>query len=120
MALLAGLALAVVSPAATASSAAAPTLRIATAAQLTVVGAGFPPRGLVRVHLVGPGLVKRSFVRTNAAGAFVLRFSGLEPCSLESVVAITSSGTRVRVPTAFFVRECPPPPPLAPGVYADT
>lgn len=120
VALLAGLALAVVSTAATASSTAGPTLRIATGAQLTVVGSGFSPRTLVRVHLAGPGFAKRSTVRTNAAGSFAVRFAGLETCALESASAITSSGARVRVPTAFFVRECPPPPPLAPGVYAHT
>ena len=34
------------------------------------------------------------------------------------VIATTATGARARVPAAWFVRECPPPPPLAPGVYS--
>ena len=103
--------------AATPTAATDASLRIGTAGQLTLVGTGFAPRAVVRVQLVGPGLAKRASVRTGLRGGFVLRFVGLERCSIDSATAITASGARVRVPTAFFVRECPPPPPLAPGVY---
>ena len=109
------LAVVFVSPGAAAPTGA--TLRVSTAARLTLVGTGFGPRAVIRVQLVGPGLTKRTTVRTSPGGGFVLRFAGLERCSIDSATAITATGARVRVPTAFFVRECPPPPPLAPGVY---
>jgi hypothetical protein len=35
---------------------------------------------------------------------------------VKQVTARTIGGALVRVPPPWFIRECPPPPPLAPGV----
>ena len=115
---LAAVVLAVASSSAFAAPAAAPVIRVAPGTALTVVGTGFAPRAFVRVHVAGAGVDRRASVRTGAKGSFVLRFTGIERCSVDEVTATTAAGTRARVPAAWFVRECPPPPPLTPGVYA--
>jgi hypothetical protein len=94
--------------------AAAPTVRVVPGPSLAISGTGFVPRTLVRVRLVGHGIERVVRVRSGPTGGFLARFA-LEKCSL---TAITASGIRsrsARVPTPWFVRECPPPPPLAPG-----
>ena len=98
------------------STAAAPTLRVGNGQSLAIVGAGFAPRAFVRLRLTGPGIARQATVRAGLRGGFTLRFAGLERCSVDEVRASTTSGARARVPVAWFVRECPPPPPLAPGV----
>jgi hypothetical protein len=113
-----GVVLLAASASAPASPLEAPTLRVGVGPQLTLVGVGFPPRARLSVRVDGPGLTRRASVRASSRGRFVLRFAGLERCSIDRATAITPSGARVRVPTAWFVRECPPPPPLAPGIYA--
>jgi hypothetical protein len=99
-----------------ASTSAVPALRLGPGPSLTVVGNGFVPRALVRVRVVGAGIDRRASVRAGSGGAFVVRFAGLERCSVDGITA-TAAGARARVPTPWLVRECPPPPPLAPGVY---
>jgi hypothetical protein len=95
-----------------------PTLRVASGPSLVLVGTGFMPRSLVRVRVTGPGVDRSLSVRAGAKGAFTTRFAGLDPCAVKQATASGAGGTRARVPTPWFVRECPPPPPLAPGVYA--
>ena len=97
---------------------AVPLIRVAPGHNLGVTGVGFAPRALVRIRVVGAGIDRRAYVRANAQGAFLLRFTAIERCSVDEVTATTAAGTRARVPAAWFVRECPPPPPLAPGVYS--
>jgi len=96
--------------------AATPTLRVTPGPSLTVQGAGFVPRSLVRLRVTDSGAVLRMVtVRAGARGGFLVRFPSLETCSPTAITA-TGPGVRpARVPTAWFVRECPPPPPLAPA-----
>ena len=108
---------ALVSATAPAASSGSPLLRIGLGPALTVLGSGFIPGALVRIRVVGGTVDKRVSVRANGKGTFFVRFAGLERCSADQVTA-TSAGARAHVPTPWFVRECPPPPPLAPGVYA--
>jgi hypothetical protein len=96
----------------------APTLRVASGPSLVLVGTGFAPQSLVRLRVTGPGVDRRVSVRAGAGGGFTTRFAGLEPCSVREAAASAANGARARVPTPWFVRECPPPPPLAPGVYS--
>lgn len=103
---------------ATAAPTAKPTIRIAPGHTLGVTGVGFAPRAVVRIRVVGAGIDRRAYVRANAQGGFMFRFAALERCSVDEVIATTAAGARARVPAAWFVRECPPPPPLAPGVYS--
>ena len=109
---------AVASASALAATAAVPVIRVAPGTSLTVAGTGFAPRALVRVHVVGSGVDRRASVRAGEKGSFVARFAGIARCSVDEVTATTAAGARARVPAAWFVRECPPPPPLAPGVYS--
>jgi len=102
---------------AAAFAAASPVVRVGTGQSLTVVGSGFTPRALVRLHVSGPSLDRRTSVRATARGTLLVRFAGLEKCSVDEVTATTTTGARARVPRAWFIRECPPPPPLAPGGY---
>ena len=110
--LLAGL-VAAVQPVAVPAAVAA-TLRIAPGEHLTVVGSGFRPRTLVRVHVAGPGVDRVKRVRADAGGRLTAPFL-LERCAVDEVTATAANGVRARVSPAWFVRECPPPPPLQPG-----
>ena len=101
-----------------AATTASPLIRVAPGHNLGVAGTGFAPRALVRIRVVGAGIDRRTYVRANAQGAFLFRFAAIERCSVDAVIATTAAGARARVPAAWFVRECPPPPPLAPGVYS--
>jgi hypothetical protein len=96
----------------------APTLHVASGPSLVLVGTGFAPRSLVRLRVSGPGVDRRASVRVGDRGGFTTRFAGLDPCSVKEATASGANGARARVPTPWFVRECPPPPPLAPGVYS--
>lgn len=97
------------------ASGAAPTLRVGNGPFMVVVGSGFAPRSLVRVRVRGEGIDRRASIRANLRGSFVTRFPGLDRCAVEQVTARTIGGALVRVPPPWFIRECPPPPPLAPG-----
>lgn len=100
--------------AALAPSAAArgPTLRVVPGPALAVAGQGFVPRTLVRVRLTRAGDVVRAvWVRAGSRGGFLVRFPALETCSVTLVSASGARERRARVPAAWFVRECPPPPP---------
>lgn len=99
-----------------AAAATTPTLRVGSTSTLSVVGAGFRPRVLVTLRVVAPGLERRVSVRTGARGGFTLRFPALDRCAPNLLVAHAANGTGARVSPVWFVRECPPPPPLAPGV----
>jgi hypothetical protein len=101
-----------------AATAATPVIRVTPGHNLGISGFGFAPRALVRIRAVGAGIDRRASVRANAQGAFLFRFASIERCSVDEVIATTAGGRRARVPAAWFVRECPPPPPLAPGVYS--
>ena len=92
-----------------------PTLRIGSGPFVVVVGSGFAPRSLVRVRVTGNDIDRRASIRASLRGSFVTRFPGLDRCAVKQVTARTTSGVLVRVPPPWFVRECPPPPPLAPG-----
>jgi hypothetical protein len=94
-----------------------PAIRVSATPALTIVGSGFAPRSLVRVRVDvrASELVKTAVVRTGSRGGFVVRFAGLEPCSPRGVTATAAGGLQARVPAAWFVRECPPGPPLAPS-----
>ena len=95
--------------------AAGPALRIVPGPSLAVAGTGFVPRTIVLVRLKGPDVARLVRVRSGRNGGFLVRFA-IENCSL---TAITATGTRnrsARIPTPWFVRECPPPPPLDPAV----
>lgn len=102
------------SAAAAGATAAAPTLRIGPGEQLTVVGAGFPARALVRIRVRGEGVDRAKTVRTSVRGRLTARFL-LGRCDASAVTAAIAGRVRARVPTSWFVRECPPPPPLQPG-----
>jgi hypothetical protein len=108
----------VATPTGPAATSATPVIRVAPGHNLGVTGVGFAPRALVRLRAVGAGIDRRATVRANAHGAFVFRFGAIGRCSVDEVIATTAAGARARVPAAWFVRECPPPPPLAPGVYS--
>jgi|RhiMethySRZTD1v2_1073278.scaffolds.fasta_scaffold69783_3 hypothetical protein len=99
-----------------AASGSTPTLRIGNGPFMVLVGSGFAPRSLVRVHVTGNGIERRASIRANLRGYFVTRFPGLDRCAVKQVTARTIGGALVRVPPPWFIRECPPPPPLAPGV----
>jgi hypothetical protein len=105
----------VVATAIPARAGAAPTLRIGPTNGLSVIGTGFRPQALVTLHIVGAGVERRATVRAGARGGFVHRFPGLERCTPDLVIARTANGVSARVPIPWFIRECPPPPPLAPG-----
>ena len=92
-----------------------PRLRVGGDPVLTVIGSGFPARASVRVHVTGPGVDRRVAVRAGARGVFAVRFVELARCAPREITAVTRSGARARVPAPWFVRECPPPPPLDPG-----
>jgi len=102
--------------ASTATAATTPTLRVTPGPSLTVQGAGFVPRSLVRLRVTDSGVVLRVVsVRAGARGGFLVRFPSLETCSPTAITAAGTLGRQARVPAAWFVRECPPPPPLAPA-----
>ena len=116
LALLVAAAVAVALASTSAGAAAAPTLRIGPTNDLSVVGSGFRPGMLVRIQLVGPDLDRRATVRAGARGGFTFRFRGVERCAARSVIARATNGAGARVPPPWFVRECPPPPPIQPSV----
>ena len=116
LALLAGLALAVgVLGVARAEAAASPTLRIVPGQSLVVAGTGFVPRTVVVLRVGGPDVARVARVRSGRTGQFRATFPSLTTCSVSSVTARGARDRFARVPVAWFVRECPPPPPLAPG-----
>jgi hypothetical protein len=90
-------------------------LTVAPAAQLTLSGAGFAPGVRVTVTLAGLEQPRRKVVRASARGRFTVRFAGLGRCSITGATAVAGDGGRARVPPAWFVRRCPPPPPLDPA-----
>jgi len=94
----------------------APTLRIGPTNDLSVVGSGFRPGILVRIQLIGFGLDRRATVRAGARGGFTFLFRGVARCEARSVIARATNGAGARVPVPWFIRECPPPPPLQPGI----
>jgi hypothetical protein len=98
-----------------ATAATGPSLRIGSNNELSVVGRGFRPGTVVRIQLVGPALDRRATVRTGPRGGFTLLFPGIARCAPSSVIARAANGVSVRVPPPFFLRDCPPPPPLPPG-----
>lgn len=99
--------------------ASAPVLRVVPGPTLVVAGAGFVPRTLVRLRLTRSGVVVRTTsVRAGGRGGFVVRLPGIEACATTLVTATGVQGRRPRVPASWFVRECPPPPPLAPALGA--
>ena len=99
------------------ASSSIPTLRIGNGPFLVLVGSGFAPRSLVRVHVTGKGIDRRTSIRANMGGSFVTRFHGFDRCAVKQATASTIvGGALARVPPPWFIRECPPPPPLAPGV----
>ena len=101
----------------TAASSGAPTLRVGNGQFLVLVGSGFAPRSRVRVRVTGPGVDRRTSVRASIGGSFLTRFNGIDPCSVqEATASAIIGGARARVPRSWFLRECPPPPPLAPSV----
>lgn len=101
-----------------AASGGGPTLRVGNTGFITLVGAGFAPRSLVRVRVTGAGIDRHASVRANLRGGFIARFRDLERCSVRLATARAVGGVLARVPPPWFIRECPPPPPLAPGANA--
>jgi len=98
------------------ASSGVPTLRVGNGQFLVLVGSGFAPHSLVRVRVTGPGVDRRTSVRASSGGSFITRF-GIDPCSVqEATASAIVGGARARVPRPWFLRECPPPPPLAPSV----
>jgi hypothetical protein len=95
-----------------------PTLRIASAETLSVVGSGFRPRSLVTLRVVGSGIDRKTTLRTGPRGGFTFRYPGLDRCEPHVVVA-TAGGVSVRIPTVWFTRSCIAPPPIEPGVPPD-
>ncbi len=95
-----------------------PTLRAGNTDFMSVVGSGFAPRSLVRVRVTGFGMDRSVSVRANRRGGFIARFPEVDRCSVKLATARTTRGVLARIPPSWFVRECPPPPPLAPGPNA--
>ena len=93
-----------------------PTLRVGTTTTLSLVGTGFTPRVLVTLRVVAPDFSRRVVVRAGAKGGFTARFPGLDRCATNMMIARAANGTGARVPISWWIRECPPPPPLQPGV----
>ncbi len=102
--------------AASAGPTAKPSLRVAVAPQLVVVGTGFEPRTLVTLRVVSPARTRRAVVRTGRAGGFTHRFPAIERCDPTSVIAVSANGATARVPVTWFTRSCISPPPIEPGV----
>lgn len=94
--------------------AAGPTLRTVPGPSLAVAGTGFVPRTIVLLRLKGPDVARLVRVRSGRNGGFLVRFA-VANCALTSVTATGVRGRVARVPIAWFVRECPPPPPLDPA-----
>ena len=109
------LAVAVLGGTASATAATSPTLRVGTTSNLSLIGAGFKPRILVTLRVVAPGGTRLATVRTGVRGGFTFRFPSVERCVPDVVTARASNGELARIPVVWFVRECPPPPPLQPG-----
>ena len=98
---------------ASAAAAAAPALRVVPGPALAVQGTGFVPRALVQLRLAQAGDVVRAvWVRAGSRGGFLVRFPALERCSVSQITASGPRARQARVPTTWFIRECPPPPPL--------
>ena len=72
-----------------------PSLRVVTFAPLTVRGAGFAPREVVRVEVSWAATGRRRVV-AGATGAFAARFEGIRTthCEAVRVVAVGSRGSR--------------------------
>jgi len=92
-----------------------PTLRIGAGTDLSLIGAGFKPRILVTLRIQSSEFTRRVTVRSSTRGSFVIRFPALERCAPRYVTARAANGVDARVPVVWFVRECPPPPPLQPS-----
>jgi hypothetical protein len=95
-----------------------PALRVGNTQFMSVVGSGFAPRSLVRVRVTGFGMDRSVSVRANLRGGFLARFPEVDRCSVRLATARTPRGLLARIPPSWFARECPPPPPLAPGPNA--
>ena len=98
-----------------AASSGAPTLRVGNGPFMVLVGSGFAPRSLVRVRVTGNGIDRRASVRTNLRGRLRHPLARSRPLTVKQATARTIGGVLARVPPPWFIRECPPPPPLAPG-----
>ena len=98
--------------------AAGPALRIVPGPSLAVAGTGFVPRTIVLLRLKGPDVARLVRVRSGRNGGFLVRFA-IENCSLTAITAAGTQNRSARIPTPWFVRECPPPPPLDPSVDPD-
>jgi hypothetical protein len=92
----------------------APTLRVVPGPSLAVAGTGFVPRTVVVLRLNGPAVERVVRVTSGRRGGFLVRFA-LEKCSLTTITASGIRSRSARIPLPWFVRECPPPPPLAPA-----
>lgn len=92
--------------------AAAPSLRVVQGSTLTIQGAGFVPRTIVRLRLTVSGSVLRMvLVRAGAGGGFSLTLPLSPKCG---VIVVNATGVRerqARVATGL-ARPCPPPPPI--------
>lgn len=113
--LVLALAVVVIGGPSSASAATPPAIRVGTSPTLSVIGAGFKPRGLVTLQLGGTDFSRRVTVHTGARGGFTHRFPSIERCAPNFVIARAPNGVGARVPVRWFVTECPPPPPLQPG-----
>jgi hypothetical protein len=92
------------------------TIRVGPTRGFSVIGTGFRPKVLVTLRVIAPGLDRRVTVRAGVRGGFTLRLPGLARCEPRSVTARAANGAGARIPVTWFVRECPPPPPLQPGL----
>ena len=109
------LAVCVLGGAASSEAATNPALRIGTTSSLSLIGTGFKPRVLVTLRVVSPAGTRTVTVRTGVRGGFTFRFPGVERCVPDLVTARAANGALAKIPIVWFLRECPPPPPLQPG-----
>jgi len=97
---------------ATSAAAAAPSLRVLPGSTLTIQGAGFVPRTVVRLRVTGSGAVLRTvLVRSGAGGGFSVKLPMGASCGVTVIDATGVRDRHARVATGFG-RQCPPPPPI--------